>query len=92
MSYLGAELFFTFLDIDERAHNLFSSGKEKHSSGSESHPPTLERRKRIRIALKNSLPANHIESYEYLSFFLENVLEALWDNLKKQLFEKNIIK
>jgi len=81
-SYLGPELFFTFLDLDERAYNLFSEDEEKRSLGTESHPPTFERRRRIRQTLKNSLPKSHLKSYGYLSDFLENIFEALWENFK----------
>lgn len=83
--FLGPELFFTFLDLDERANNLFREGYETRSFGSDTHPPTIERRKRIRQILKNSLPNNHLESYVDFSEFLENVLEALWDNCKERL-------
>lgn len=81
-SFLGPELFFTFLDLDERASTLFYEGEEKRSSGSDTHPPTSERRNRIRKALKSALPKDHIISYEYLSEFLENIFEALWNNFK----------
>jgi hypothetical protein len=81
-SFMGPELFFTFLDLDERAFSLFSNGEEKRSMGSDTHPPTFERRKRIRQALKSSLPQNHLESYEFVSQFLENIFESLWGNFK----------
>lgn len=85
-SFLGPELFFTFLDIDERANNLFANGKEKRSYGSDTHPPVIKRRNRIRYQLKRSLPKEHLESYEVVSAFLENVVELLWENFKmKQL-------
>lgn len=83
-SYLGAELFFTFLDITERANNLHDTGKEHRSNGCDTHPPTFERRDRIRKALKNSFPQDHLETYEYASKFLEDVLETLWENYKKR--------
>lgn len=81
-SYLGPELFFTFLDLDERAYSLYSNGTETRSKGSDTHPPTIERRKRIRNTLKATLPKEHLESYERLSNFLENVIELLWEQLK----------
>lgn len=81
-SFLGPELFFTFLDLNDRANNLFSEGIERRSFGCDSHPPTFERRNRIRQNLKNSLPQDHLESYESLSEFLENIFEVLWADFK----------
>lgn len=87
--FLGPELFFTFLDLDERAYNLHKKGIEKRSYGSDTHPPTTERRNRIRQIIKNSLPKNQLESYNYMSDFLENVIESLWENYKKQYANSN---
>ena len=82
-SYLGPELFFTILDLDERACSLYSEGKEKRILDNETHPPSFERRNKIRNLLKKNIPKNHLESYLVASKFLENIIELLWDDYKK---------
>jgi hypothetical protein len=90
--FLGPELFFTFLDIEERSFSFFSLGKDNRSKGSIKHPPTSERRKRIKNYLNQSLPEFHKETYNALSEFLENVLEVLWENVKNDLSPNESIK
>jgi hypothetical protein len=77
-SLLGPELFFTFLDIFERANTLVALGTEIHSNGGNTHPPTIERRKKIRELLGESIPERLLDSYQVVSEFLENVMEVLW--------------
>lgn len=83
-SYMGPELFFTFLDINERARMLFNTGKESRSMSSDTHPPTIERRKKIRAILEKKLHSNQLDTYITMSIFIENALEILWDGLKKE--------
>nr|WP_321358303.1 hypothetical protein [uncultured Draconibacterium sp.] len=83
-SFLGPELFFTFLDIEERANNLLINGVEKRSYGCDTHPPTFERRTRIRQLISKGLPARTLETYKYVSDFLENVMESLWEDFKER--------
>jgi len=83
-SYLGPEMFFTFLDISERANNLFNIGKETRFEGGGTHPPSFERRNRVRQLLRENLPETHLESYNYTSQFLEDVMELHWNNFKIQ--------
>lgn len=90
-SFLGPELFFTFIDIAERANNLLANGMEKRSYGSDTHPPVIKRRDRIRYQLKKSLPIEHLESYEFVSVFLENVVELLWENFKRKQLTNRIL-
>lgn len=87
---LGPELFFTFLDIEERAINLYKKGIEKRSFGSNSHPPNVERRKRIREQIEIALPKQFLESYKDLSGFLENAIECLWSNYKENIANQPI--
>jgi len=88
-SILGPELFFTFLDIFERANALVKRGTETHSKGSKEHPPTIERRNKIRKYLENSLPKSHLDSYQVASEFLENVMEILWADFKHTYKKSN---
>ncbi len=83
--YCGAELFFTFLDLVDRVISFFDNGKEERSEGSQSHPPPLERRERIRLALKTLLHPSHLESYQVTSEFLETVYEELWSKYKETM-------
>jgi hypothetical protein len=83
-SYLGPEMFFTFLDISERANNLFNTGKETRFEGGGTHPPSFERRNRVRQLLRENIPDTHLESYNYTSQFLEDVMELHWNNFKFQ--------
>jgi hypothetical protein len=78
-SYLGPELFFSFLSIDERTRNV--EGNQAFD-GNDTHPPSFERRTRIRKALNELLPQDHLESYSVVSQFLEDILEIHWDNYK----------
>jgi|GEM_PF-3976296 len=84
---LGPELFFTFLDIQDRAESFFSTGEEQRSEGSEEHPPTCERRERIRRYINKNLNGYvaYQADYNTLSQFLEDVLEILWEKLKQEL-------
>jgi len=82
-SILGPELFFTFLDITERANALIYEGKEVRSSGDDEHPPTYNRRNSIRDMLNKGLPKDELEAYQIGGQFLENVLEVLWSDYKK---------
>lgn len=82
-SILGPELFFTFLDITERANALIYKGKEVRSLGGDEHPATYDRRNSIRDMLNRGLPKDELEAYQVGGQFLENVLEILWSDYKK---------
>lgn len=82
-SILGPELFFTFLDITERAYSLIYEGKEIRSLGGDKHPPTYDRRNSIRDMLNRGLPKDELNAYQVGGEFLENVLEILWSDYKK---------
>lgn len=86
--YLGPELFFTFLDLSERANNLLHLGKERRACGSDTHPPIYDRRKRVRQIFKDSMPSNRLESYSVASGFLENVFESLWATFKENKIKR----
>lgn len=90
-SILGPELFFTFIDITERANALIYQGKEVRSSGDDEHPATYDRRISIRDMLNRGLPKDELKAYQVGGQFLENVLEILWRNYKKSkgLFTSN---
>ncbi|GAA3599777.1 hypothetical protein Q4Q39_19085 [Flavivirga amylovorans] len=88
-SYLGPELFFTFLDLNDRINNLQNGGIEKRSYDCETHPPPFERRDRIRRILKSSLPSDLLESYIFISEFLENVMDTLWDDYKDRFIKES---
>ena len=98
-SFLGPELFFTFLDLDERVNSLFRMKNEKRIFGSSSHPPNVERRNRINDIILRSINDTPLgEYYSLLSKLVENVFEALWENFKirhrienRQVLEKFLV-
>ena len=84
--YLGAELFFTLLDIDERVFTFFKSGIELEDSGSESHPPVNERKKYIRQYFNDGLKGDDKLAYLRFSSYLDEIITILWTRLKDEIF------
>jgi hypothetical protein len=84
-SYLGAELFFIFLDLDERVNSLWYDGTEKISAGTRYHPPSRDRRNHIIKLAKSVLPPDWLEVYMAMSNGMSDIVESLWENLKLKL-------
>jgi hypothetical protein len=82
--YVGADLFFTFLDVHERALALFSTGEECKSIGSDSHPPTAMRREKIKKCIKSNIHEKDIFIYDVFSKFIDNIIEILWNDMKEK--------
>ncbi len=84
--YVGADLFFTFLDVHERALSLFSTGKDCSFINSNSHPPTTARREKIKNHIKLNMPEKNIFIYNEFTKFIENVIEILWNKIKENAY------
>jgi hypothetical protein len=82
--YVGADLFFTFLDVHERALKLFLTGEDSESVGSDSHPPTAMRREKIKMHIKSNMPERDIPIYDMFNKFIDEVMEILWNDIKEK--------
>ena len=84
-SFLGAELFFIFLDLDERISCFWNEGTEKISTGTMHHPPSRDRRDHIIKLAQSVLSPDWLEVYMAMSNAMSEIVESLWENLKSKL-------
>ena len=83
--YLGADLFFSFLDIDERVYTFINHGYEQVDIGSDSHPPVNERKKYIRQYFNDGLKGDDKLAYMGFSSYIDDIIETLWERLKNEI-------
>jgi hypothetical protein len=87
--YVGADLFFAFLNIHERAIALFSTGEEYNIINYNSHPPTKGRRDLIKNHINLNIIEKNIIIYNIFNEFIDNVIEVLWGKIKQKWKELN---
>lgn len=90
LSYWGADLFFTSLEIVERAVGLLRDGQDLPRSeldkGSASHPPPSLRRKRLREAAI-AIYGDAGKAAVGLAEFIQKVVDELWKEISPRLFQ-----
>ena len=91
ISYLGAELLFSCIDIVERGISIVRTGEENARPFS-SHPLPKDRREELRRGLKNSLPEEEAECPLEMGRLLNQFLEGLFERTRptlRQYYENN---
>lgn len=85
VGYMGVDLFFSSLDIAERAISMVKTGDENHRPRRASHPPVEMRRERLRKTVPATLK-EEFTSYAELAVTtgqqVEWIVERLWRDLR----------
>jgi hypothetical protein len=88
LSFWGADLFFSCIDIVEKGIHILSTGHTAPSDVlSKTHPPTSLRRERLREVMQNSLDNEVSSSAIYLADNTKKVIDIYWTRTEKILLE-----
>lgn len=93
LSYWGIEVFFGCLDVVEKTLSVLRTGATGEQSLSETHPPTLMRRQRIREAMTKSFDKQTVDSVLAITSVVEQVIGHLWDKTEPhiiRLYNQNV--
>jgi hypothetical protein len=86
LSYAGADLYFTMIDVFHRAVSLLRYGEEGKTSYT-THPAPADRREILRFALAKSAPDDRGETALGLAKNIEAIVEMLWSRLQPGLLD-----
>ena len=78
-SFWGADYFFSCSDIVERCLDVLRVGAVKPAMPQSEHPPTSQRRKKIREVLRDVRPGPDAETAIELGARLQAFIDALWE-------------
>ncbi len=81
LSYWGSDLFFSAMDVMDRAVSLLRTGDETRQTIG-SHPPAGQRRAVLRDTLRRQLGEEHANRVVSLGELLERVVAALWERTR----------
>lgn len=93
LSFWGADLFFSCLDVVERGLGILRDGREPtmprslDEVTSRTHPPTILRREGLRMALAKNFPAEPEPAPIHLSRLVQQVVDRLWASTRERLLE-----
>jgi hypothetical protein len=88
LSYWGADLFFSCIEVVEQGISIMRTGRESEEGQlTDSHPPVQLRREMLRELLKRSLPEEHAQAPIQLGMVLEQLIASLWSATKPLLGE-----
>lgn len=88
LSYLGADLFFSCVDIVERAVGILADGRYQPRT-SPTHPPTVMRRELTRHWLKAECERHPDQARGAVEFsdLITEVVEMIWTRIEPSLIE-----
>lgn len=87
LSYIGAELFFHALELQERFSHLqaFGASEDFIETRSSSHPSNRERREALRVVVTQALEqGERLQATLQLAARYEEVIEMLWDAVQRR--------
>jgi hypothetical protein len=82
LSYWGIEVFFGCIDVVEKTLSILKTGSINPEAFSETHPPTLIRRARIREIVSKSFDTEVSKSIISLSEIVEEIINHLWKKVE----------
>ena len=82
LSYWGIEVFFGCVDIVEKTLSILKTGTIDLESLSETHPPILMRRERIREIISRSFDEETSKSVISISEIVEEIINHLWTKIE----------
>lgn len=85
---IGAELFFCLLDVIEKFTIISNTGAESSPLGSDTHPPSHLRLKKIREITSNVLKDKDLQVHQIVSKLCNSIIDTLW-SMYKSAYIKN---
>lgn len=86
MSYLGADFYFTMMDVLKRGLGLLRYGDEDRTTHT-THPPSSDRRDRLRAMMLRSAPPEIGEPAMERGIRVQYLVELLWDQVRPVLYD-----
>jgi hypothetical protein len=87
LSYWGIEIFFGCIDMVEKTLSILETGTVDLKNLSETHPPTLVRRTRIREIISRSFEDDRSKEVISLSEIVEEIINYLWKKAEPIIFD-----
>lgn len=87
LSYWGIEVFFGCIDAVEKTLSILKFGSIDMDTLSETHPPTLMRRERIRDVVSKSFDAETVKAIISISKVMEEIIDYLWLKVEPKIYE-----